>query len=210
VYTIELRPSVPVPRFKPGQFLHLALDAYEPGGFWPESRVFSIASPPQHRDRLEITFAVKGLFTARMERELGEGREVWVKLPYGEFVIDPSRDAVLFAGGTGVTAFTAFLQSLRPDAAPRVLLFYGARTPELFIYGPLAEACARQVPSLACRLVAETGAGVLDVEAAWQAIETLDAPHFYLSGPPQMLAAIAGQLRARGVSNATIHTDAWD
>ena len=32
--------------FKPGQFLHLALDAFEPGGFWPESRVFSIASAP--------------------------------------------------------------------------------------------------------------------------------------------------------------------
>jgi ferredoxin-NADP reductase len=210
VYTAELRPSAPVPRFKPGQFLHLALDAYEPGGFWPESRVFSIASPPQQRDRLKITFAVKGAFTTRMERELTEGREVWVKLPYGEFVVDASRDAVLFAGGTGVTAFTAFLQSLKPDAAPGVLLFYGARTPELFIYGALAEECAREVPSLTSVLVPETSGGFLDVKAAWHAIETLDAPLFYLSGPPQMLAAITRQLRARGVSAAAIQTDAWD
>jgi len=109
VYTVELAPSALVPRFKPGQFLHLALDAYEPGGFWPESRVFSIASSPRDRDRLVITYAVKGAFTARMERELAPGVNVWVKLPYGEFVVDPSRDAVLFAGGPGVTAFTAFL-----------------------------------------------------------------------------------------------------
>jgi ferredoxin-NADP reductase len=210
VYTVELDPVTPAPRFKPGQFLHLALDDYEPGGFWPESRVFSIASSPRARERLAITYAVKGRFTARMEDELAEGREVWVKLPYGEFVIDRSREAVLFAGGTGVTAFTAFLQSLEPGRAPRVLLFYGARTPELFVYGPLVEACAREVPSLSSRLVAETSDGVLNVAAAWPAIAKLDEPIFYLSGPPAMLTALAEQLLERGVPAAAIRTDAWE
>ena len=210
VYTVELAPSALVPRFKPGQFLHLALDTYEPGGFWPESRVFSIASSPRGRDRLAITYAVKGAFTARMERELAVGADVWVKLPYGEFVVDPATDVVLFAGGTGVTAFTAFLQSLDAQSAPRVLLFYGARTPDLFVYGPLAEACARQVPSLGCDLVCEETKGRLSVDAAWPAIETLHEPVFYLSGPPQMLAAITTQLQARGVAEAAIRTDAWE
>ena len=210
VYTVELSPSAPVPRFKPGQFLHLALDAYEPGGFWPESRVFSIASSPRDRDRLELTYAVKGAFTERMERELAVGREVWVKLPFGEFVVDGSRDAVLFAGGTGVTAFTAFLQALEPGRAPRVLLFYGARTPDLLIYGPLAEACSAKTPSLTCDLVAESSAGVLDVDGAWPAIQTLEAPDFYLSGPPKMLAALTAQLLERGVNKQRIRTDAWE
>jgi ferredoxin-NADP reductase len=210
VYTVELAPATPAPRFKPGQFLHLALDAYEPGGFWPESRVFSIASSPRERDRLAITYAVKGAFTARMERELAPGHEVWVKLPYGEFVVDPSSDAVLFAGGTGVTAFTAFLQSLEVERAPRVLLFYGARTPDLFVYGPLAEACAAAVPSLSCSLVCEESEGRLSVAAAWQTIEQLSDPVFYLSGPPQMLAALTEQLSERGVSAAAIRTDAWE
>src|SRR4029077_3859539 len=103
VYTVELEPSMPAPAFKPGQFLHLAIDRYDGAGFWPESRVFSIASSPRNRDRLTITYAVKGAFTTRMERELVPGARVWVKLPYGEFVVDASSDAVLFAGGTGVT-----------------------------------------------------------------------------------------------------------
>jgi ferredoxin-NADP reductase len=210
VYTIELTPAIPVPRFKPGQFLHLALDAYEPGGFWPESRVFSIASSPRERDRLAITYAVKGAFTARMERELTAGSEVWVKLPYGEFVVDPLRDAVLFAGGTGVTAFTAFLQSLDAEWAPRVLLFYGARTTGLFVYGPLAEACAREVPSLSCRLVSQASDGPLCVDAAWPAIEQLDDPLIYLSGPPEMLTVLTSQLRERDVPEAAIRTDAWE
>jgi ferredoxin-NADP reductase len=210
VYTVELQPSMAVPRFKPGQFLHLALDACEPGGFWPESRVFSIASSPLERDLLTITYAVKGAFTARMERELAPGGSVWVKLPYGEFVVDPGTDAVLFAGGTGITAFTAFLQSLEADRATRVLLLYGARKPSLFIYGPLAEAYTLAVPSLACTLVCEETDGPLQVAAAWPAIKTLHDPVFYLSGPPQMLAALTAQLRGRGVPPAAIRTDAWE
>jgi ferredoxin-NADP reductase len=210
VYSVELTPSMSVPRFKPGQFLHLALDAYMPGDFWPESRVFSIASSPAERDRLAITYAVKGDFTSRMECELATGVEVWVKMPYGEFVVDPSSDAVLFAGGTGVTAFTAFLQSLRVERAPRVLLLYGARTPRLFIYGPLAQACDAAVPSLSCTLVCDESDGCLNVASAWPAIEQLSHPVFYLSGPPQMLVALTEQLYERGVAPSSIRTDAWE
>jgi ferredoxin-NADP reductase len=210
VYTVELEPTMAVPRFKPGQFLHLALDTPEPGGFWPESRAFSIASSPEERHRLAITYAVKGAFTARMERELTEGVAVWTKLPYGEFVVDRAKDAVLFAGGTGVTAFTAFLQSLQPVRATRVLLFYGARKPDLFVYGPLAEACARAVPALSCSLVCEETGGRLEIDAAWPAIASLHDPVFYLSGPPQMLEALTTQLRRRGLSPGEIRTDAWE
>src|SRR5438046_208202 len=109
VYTIVLRPERPAPVFRPGQFLHLALDPYDATGFWPESRVFSIASSPTERNRLCITYSAAGRFTTRMEAELAEGRHVWVKMPYGEFVVRKTTDVALFAGGTGITAFTDFL-----------------------------------------------------------------------------------------------------
>src|SRR5215210_4075540 len=112
VYTVALRPERPAPRFRAGQFLHLALDPYDPTGFWPESRVFSIASPPAERELVRITYAVHGRFTARMERDLVEGKAVWIKMPYGDFFIESGPEVVLFAGGTGVTAFTAFLEDL--------------------------------------------------------------------------------------------------
>jgi ferredoxin-NADP reductase len=210
VYTVELEPAMEVPQFKPGQFLHLAIDPYDGVGFWPESRIFSIASSPRERSRLTITYAVKGPFTTRMERELTAGARVWVKLPYGEFLIDQGRDAVLFAGGTGITAFTAFLQSLTPDLQTRVLLFYGARTADLFVYGPLAERRASQVPSLTYIPVCELTQGRLGVDRAWAKVEPLRDPAFYLSGPPAMLNALADQLRARGVSSEAIRTDAWE
>jgi ferredoxin-NADP reductase len=210
VYTVDLEPSSAVPRFRPGQFLHLALDPCEPDGFWPESRVFSIASSPAERDRLAITYAVKGVFTTRMETELAAGRTVWVKLPYGEVTVDQTRDAVLFAGGTGVTAFTAFLGSLPADGAQRVALFYGARTPDLFVYGDFAAARAQEARGLDVHFVCETTSGRLSVSGAWPTIEELDDPAVYLSGPPAMLAALTDQLRVRGVAPADICTDAWE
>jgi len=134
VYTIDLVPDKRAPVFKPGQFLHLALDEYDPSDFWPESRPFSIASASHRRERLSLTYSVKGRFTARMEKELMNGKSVWVKLPYGEFVIQDTSDVVLFAGGTGITAFTAFLDGLTAEFLKKVYLAYGARNARLLIF----------------------------------------------------------------------------
>ena len=210
VYSVDFEASVPFPGFTPGQFLHLALDPYQADGFWPESRVFSIASSNEERTSLSITYAVKGAFTTRMERELAVGADVWVKLAYGDFVIDPERDAVLFAGGTGVTAFTAFLESLRPETARQVVLFYGARTTDLFVYGPLVESRAEAVPALTTHLVCEETKGRLDVDVAWPEVERLGNPVCYLSGPPAMLGALTAQLRGRGVPTDDVRIDAWE
>lgn len=48
------------------------------------------------------------------------GGTVWVKLPYGDFVIDDSHSSVLIAGGTGISAFTAFIEALQPGRAKPV------------------------------------------------------------------------------------------
>jgi len=139
VYTADLAPERPLPRFKPGQFLHLTLDDYDPSGFWPESRVFSIASSPAQRNDLRISYSVRGRYTARMENELQEGRMVWVKLPYGDFVIRDANNVALLAGGTGITAFTAFLENLMSEHPSMVYLVYGARNHNLLIYRDMIE-----------------------------------------------------------------------
>ena len=48
------------------------------------------------------------------------------------------------------------------------------------------------------------------IEAAWRAITRLDAPLFYLSGPPQMLMALSAQLREHQIAPEDIRTDAWE
>src|ERR1019366_8731649 len=132
VYTVDLAPASTAPSFRPGQFLHLTVDDYDPSGFWPESRVFSIASSPRDRHRLRICYSVKGRYTTKMEQVLKVGGEVWIKMPYGEFVINGASDAVLLAGGTGISAFTAFQEALTPANQRHITLIYGARPPGLF------------------------------------------------------------------------------
>jgi ferredoxin-NADP reductase len=225
VYTLTLRPERTAPRFRAGQFVHLALDPYDPTGFWPESRVFSIASSPDERDVVRLTYAVHGRFTARMERELKEGGRIWIKLPYGDFVIDSRRDVVLFAGGTGVSAFTAYLDSLQPLPDGRVVVVaYAARTAPLLIYKDVVDRAAARVANLDVTYFVEDGPipsprigdpvrwlpGRISVEAVWPYVPRPQETDFYISGPPGMLKAISADLKTRGVSPEAIHVDAWE
>lgn len=221
VYTLELAPEKSIPNFHPGQFLHLALDEYDPGGFWPESRVFSIACSPLQRERLSITYSVQGRFTARMEKELAEGKSVWIKLPYGEFIIRDSSDVVLFAGGTGITAFTAFLDALTPAFPHTVYLAYGAHDSHLLIYRDLVQRRAATVSQLRPLYFVEQASngesaarseivGRLSVAAMWPRIENPSAATYYISGPPPMLKAITRDLSDHGIGAGAIWTDAWE
>lgn len=219
VYTVDLIPELPVPVFRPGQFLHLTVDAYDPAGFWPDSRVFSIASSPRERGRVRICYAVKGVYTAKMERLLAAGSTVWIKLPYGEFVIDDVEEAVLIAGGTGISAFTAFLEALTPATARRVLLVYGARMPALWLFRDRIDRQAAACPAFTALYFAEDGAAAPDLSGRISLDTVFGLPEgvlrpqtsvFYLSGPPIMLRTLSAGLVARGVPAERIRTDAWE
>jgi len=223
VYSLVLRPERLVPRFRAGQFLHLALDPYDPSSFWPDSRAFSIASSARVRDCLKITYAVNGRFTARLEREAAEGRRLWVKMPFGDFVIDGAGEVALFAGGTGITAFSAFLEDLDTVAGPRVTLAYGARTADLLVYGPLVGRCAERVSRFQAVSFVEHGAssdkdtwglparaGRLSAGAIWDRIDQPMETVYYIAGPPQMLADVKNELLGRRVPPEMIRIDNWE
>ena len=219
VYTLELIPDVlPVPRFKPGQFFHLALDPYDPTGFWPESRVFSIASSPRERDKIQFTYSVRGRYTARMEEEIVAGRQVWVKMPYGEFFVDVGHPVVLFAGGTGITAFTAFLHDLVESPPHPVTVLYGARQKDLLVYRSLVDRCIQNLTGFQAFYFLEhleqtapnELPGQISIASIWQRVLDPTNSNFYLSGPPLMLKALSTQLRDVGVMGHSLHIDAWE
>lgn len=217
--TFILEPERPVPRFRPGQFLHLAMDSYDPSQHWPESRIFSIASPAEQRDRLRITVSAVGRFTRRM-MTLRPKDEVWLKLPYGDFVVESvsDRTTVLVAGGTGITPFVSLVSSTSHQL-PRIVLLYGARTPDLLIYRDILEQVARQNPTFHWVPFVEQGEwpgarpGRLSAKAAMEAAGQWGDPAratYYLSGPPAMLSALKGDLIDAGMSVESIRIDAWE
>jgi toluene monooxygenase electron transfer component len=216
VYSLFMKPESPAPRFRPGQYLNLALDEYVPGNARPDSRSFSIASSPAERQLLRITYAVKGQFSTRMEAELHVGRQVWVEMPYGEFTINDEEDVCLLAGGTGVTAFTAFLAGLPADHPYNVYFFYGVRCPDLLIYRSLVDAAARRSPNLQVHFLVEQDAagtdflpGLIDAGTVFALVPKPLSLTYYLAGPPVMIQAITAGLRQRGLAEAQIVADAW-
>ena len=158
IYTLYLAPERRLPRFRAGQFLQLALDAYEPGLHWPESRPFSIASSTQSRDAVEIVYSVKGRFTARMRDELQEGSAVWMNGPLGSFILrnEVDKRTVLIAGGTGISPFVPFLQEQAESGSSQAIhLFYGVQSEALYLYRELIDLCRRRNEAFECTLWVE-------------------------------------------------------
>jgi toluene monooxygenase electron transfer component len=151
-----------------------------------------------------------------MEAELSRGREVWVKMPYGEFVIEPRGEIVLLAGGTGITAFTAFLEQLSGSEPCSVLLAYGVRHKGLLIYRHLLEQCAARTSALTTLYFLEQSTdtmavtGRVSVEPVWSLLRSPLEASYFIAGPPLMLKALEADLRDRNVRPDAIHIDAWE
>ena len=225
VASYRLKADRRLPRFVPGQFIHLTMNHYDPSSFWPESRVFSVANAVTDRRTLCLTIGRQGAYTNRILDEVKVGSVLWGKGPYGEFSVDGShgyRRAVLIAGGTGITPFCAFMDAaLAQGKLPveEAILHYGARTPELLIYRSLADRCAVQVPGFKVRYYAEEmlpgqdsdiQSGSLDVASIVADTAKLNDAAFYLSGPKLMIDAFQTQLISKhGVAQEQVLIDAW-
>jgi ferredoxin-NADP reductase len=220
VATYEFRCLSPHPRWKPGQFLHLSLDPYDPSGHWPESRAFTMASGSAEIDHVRLTIAAKGRFTCRLLEELRPGRTVWMKAPYGDFIVRTTleHDVVLIAGGTGVTPFVAFMEdALVKGMQGNVWLHYGARSAELLVFRDLARRCVERFPSFHLECYAESGAadqtiaGRIDLARTVAMAGKVNAATYYLCGPQEMIGAFRVRLtREHGVPEENVKIDAWE
>lgn len=226
VASFRLRAHKRLPRFTPGQFVHLTLEPFDPAGFWPESRVFSVANAVADRRTLALTISRQGAYTTRILAQLQPGDEVWAKGPYGDFTIDGHGcdHAVLIAGGTGVTPFCAFMDAALAAGRlplPSAELHYAARTPALLVHRQLAERCAEQLPGFGLHCYAEQPAqadadpaltpGRIDIAAVVSALREPDAAAFYLSGPKAMITAFQHTLiKDHRIPASRVLIDAWE
>jgi len=195
--------------YLPGQFLHLALDPYNPSAPWPESRCFSIQSAPADGG-ITLTYAVKGNFTRRMERELAPGKELVLKLPYGELFSKGyalSR-CVFIAGGTGVTPFLSLFADPAFASCKDPALWLGVRDERYHIYGPELASARERNPAFVTHIVCQDREGILDIGAIHSA-EGQDA-NYFISGPPDMIRNFKAYLLAKGLPPESVRTDDWE
>jgi ferredoxin-NADP reductase len=224
--TCRLYSDKRLPRFEPGQFVHLTLEPYDPADFWPESRIFSVANAVVDRRTIMLTIGRKGEYTSKILSMLTPKDRLWVKGPYGDFTIDTNnyhRHAIFIAGGTGITPFCSFMDSvLAKGELPieHIALHYGAQKPALLIYRKLTEHYAAELPGFQVHYYSDhqpdeddvaIQTGQIDINVIMSTLKKPEISDFYLSGPKSMIDVFRDSLvNNHGLMPDQVHIDAWE
>jgi ferredoxin-NADP reductase len=226
VASYRLQAERRLPRFKPGQFIHLTIEEFDLTGFWPDSRVFSVANAVEDRRTIDLTISRQGEYTKRILDQVKQGDRLWAKGPYGDFTVDAShgyRRVLFIAGGTGVTPFCAFMDAaLAQGRLPveEAVLHYASQTPDLLIYRKLADRCANEIPGFRVHYYSERGVNGSDASVRLGRVDLADlitGPNstqdtaWFLSGPKAMIDSFRDKLTSiYGLSADQILIDAWE
>lgn len=130
IKTFVLRPEQPIP-FKTGQFIEMTVPGVGEAPFTP-------SSSPEVADQMDVTVMKAGSVTS-VAHELEPGATVGLRGPYGVgYPLDDfaGKDILIVGGGVGLAPLRSFLYALyaEPDRFKRIVICYGARTPEDVIY----------------------------------------------------------------------------
>lgn len=207
VYTITLKSDKKF-SFLVGQFLHLTLEEYDPSEQWPDSRCFSIQTPP-NIDELKITYSVKGLFTQRMEKELQIGKQIWIKLPYGDiFQRDNSKENCVFiSGGTGITPFLSLFCSEEFKEYKNPVLYAGFRDESYNCFTEEISTAQEINKEFNANMVYQDSDGLINIQ---EIAKRYDNSTFFISGPPIMLQNFKQVLLNNNIREDSIITDDWE
>ena len=208
--------------FRPGQFATLRI--LDENG-WSKPHPFTISGAPG--DNLRMTIKGHGEFTARQIPALQEGDEVECAGPFGVFCHDiaDKEEIVMIAGGVGITPFLSVLRHFaRTAATNNVVLFWCNKT--------YADAFAAQeledlTTTLRLHLVhvlsrevnpdmyAEADRPNVHFEKGHFSRDMLAAhihsttASFYLCGPSAMQQHVLAELRAYGIDDSAVETEAF-
>lgn len=209
IYTLEFESLGRPYKYDAGQFLHLAIDEYDPSEQWPESRCFSMQSA-SNEEIIKITYAAKGQFTRRMEQQLKVGSEVTIKLPYGDlFVQEHNKENTVFiAGGTGITPFLSLFTDAQFASYNNAVLYAGFRTQAMNLYQTELDKAKAINSSFESNCIYQDKEGILDIEKILEN-HNLNT-YFFISGPPVMIKNFKQTLISKGVKEENVLTDDWE
>ena len=196
-------------KYLPGQFLHLALDEYNPSEPWPESRCFSMQTCDDN-EYLKITYSVKGKFTTRMSNELKVGKIIYLKLPYGDLFIKPhsKNNTVFIAGGTGITPFLSLFNSHYFIEYKNPYLYLGVRNKNFNIYQNEIDNAKLINPSFDYKIYFENTDGILNINKIFN--NHGNNSTYFISGPPIMIKTFKNFLLENNTPLDNIRTDDWE
>ncbi|MFA5410968.1 MAG: FAD/NAD(P)-binding protein [Candidatus Omnitrophota bacterium] len=130
IKTFVLRPKESF-EFKTGQFIELTLPGIGEAPFTP-------SSDPNIKDKIDVTIMKVGRATSLLHA-LSKGASLGIRGPYGRgYPLEKfsGKDVLIVGGGVGLAPLRSLLFSLfaEIDKYNKVVLCYGARTPQDIIY----------------------------------------------------------------------------
>jgi len=210
-------PSAQRLQFLAGQYLEILLQD-------GKRRAFSIASPPQAEDEIElhIRHVDGGGFTSWVFEEMKERDILRLEAPLGTFFIrndELDRPMIFMGGGTGFAPLKAMLEDLLAQQDERrVHLFWGARrTADLYLHEQALEWAAAnahlQYSSALLDAADAQASGSFHGnvhEAVLHEYPELSAFDIYMSGPPAMIDAARGAFLEHGADERRIFFDSFE
>lgn len=224
----------PLPPYRAGQFLTFQLNlADADGSLRPVTRCYSLSDRPDPRvyritvkcippppDQPDLP---PGLVSNHFHNHVKPGAILQIRAPAGAFILadDASIPTVLIAGGIGITPLFAMARTAlagQPDRAFH--LFYGVRDSRDLVFETDLLAMAEQYPHFHLTIVqsaplpAEVKAdrfhetGFIDI-ALLRRLLPHGQHHFYVCGPPPMMASLVPALRDWGVARDAVHYEAF-
>jgi ferredoxin-NADP reductase len=222
---------MPIPRFRPGQYLTFQLRVPEQPQ--PIVRCYSLSDSPEQREHYRCTIkrlppprdkpdAPPGLASSSFH-DLREGDLVDVRAPSGNFCLDVNvgRPVVLVAGGIGLTPVLAMLNAICDANARReTWFFYGVRNRREHAMHQHLKSIAAQHANVTV-VVCYSDPTETCIEGAdydvrgWVSVELFKRMlpsnnyEFYICGPPPMMETVTRDLREWGVPDADVHFEAF-
>ena len=189
-------------RHEAGQYI--ALSALVGGK--QQTRYYSIASPPEPSEKIELCIQHDGAFGSHL-RSLRRGDRMECSEPGGTMrLLDAARPAVYFAAGTGVSPMRAILlEQLAANPAAETVLLLGARHSSELLFRDEFEALATRHTAF-CFVPTVSGD-----EDGWdgrrgrvaahidEAMAGLNSPDAYFCGQREMVSQLREVLNEAGI-----------
>ena len=191
--------------FKPGQYLTYKIDVKDPKG---NLRPFSIASSPTE-DFLMLSTKISQTPFKQTLNKLKISNEIEASGPYGEFVLDETKDAIMLSGGIGITPLRSMIKyAIDKKLKIKIILFYSNRVPEEILYRKELEEFAKNKNFILVNTITRPEeskekwkglTGRIDANLIKKYVKDYKNSLFYICGPPAMVDAMVAILKEMNI-----------
>ncbi len=215
VFRVLLKPIRPID-FEAGQYLQIVMGE-------EDKRPFSIASPPEQQNEIELHIGASpdNPYAYEVITKVREERNLQLEVGIGDaFLRDNERHAVLIAGGTGYSyTRSILLHALKNQPKRKITLYWGAKNAEdlyeneelllldeghpHFTYVPVVENASSK------NLQGWNGRTGLVHQAVLGDIDNFNDVEVYVAGRFVMASVIRDEFTAKGLPRDQLYGDAF-